>query len=203
MQDLDGNPTTYEERIDGRPIITLSLIAANVVIFIFEFIFPLVQNFSLVPARALSEPWMFITSMFLHDDSGISHILFNMFALFMFGTYLESRITKKHFILIYFLSGIVGNIGYMVTAPSSTTPGLGASGAIYGVMVTLAVLMPYATVYAMGIPMPMIVAAFFWAILEIFGVFVPSGNIASGAHLGGILAGVVFGVYLRSLRRRI
>lgn len=202
MQYLDTESTTYENRNDGRPIITLSLIAINVIIFIFEFIFPLVENFSFVPAYALSEPWTFVTSMFLHDNTGISHIFFNMFALFMFGTYLESRITKKHYLLIYFLSGIIGNIGYMITAPSATTPGIGASGAIYGVMGTLAIIMPRATVYVSGIPMPMIAAAFLWGILEFFGVFVPTGNIAYGAHVGGLISGIVSGLYLRSLKRR-
>lgn len=203
MPDLDGDRTTYEERISGKPIITLSLIAANVIIFIFELIFPsIVDNFSFVPVRALSEPWMFITSMFLHDNTGITHILFNMIALFIFGTYLESRITKTHYLMIYFLSGIVGSIGYMITAPSATTPALGASGAIYGVMGSLAIIMPFATVYVMGIPMPMIVAAFFWGILEFTGVLFPSGNIASGAHVGGLISGIAFGLYLRTLRKR-
>jgi len=182
-------------KIPERTVVTLSLIGINVFIFFIELISPIENYFSFVPAHAFSEPWTFVTAMFLHAD--FTHIFFNMFALFIFGTYLEARISKKYFLLIYFASGIVGNVGYMITSPGSLIPGLGASGAIYGVMGALAMISPTAIIYLYGVPMPMIVASFFWFISEFFGIFVPSG-IAYGAHLGGLFLGVIFGLYLKT-----
>lgn len=123
-----------------------------------------------------------------------------MLALLIFGTFLEPRVTGRMYLLIFFLAGIVGNLGYMVTASSSTIPGLGASGAIYGVMGAVAVLEPFATVYLGFAPMPMIFAAFIWTLTEFLGLFVP-GNIAHGAHLAGLFVGIAFGFYLRKKRR--
>lgn len=120
----------------------------------------------------------------------------------MFGIYLESRIKTRDFLLIFFLSGIAGNLGYLVTASNPMIPGIGASGAVYGIMGSLAILMPHAIVYIGYIPMPMIIAAFFWGITEFLGLFVPSG-IAHGAHLGGLFFGIAYGLHLKSnLRKR-
>jgi len=125
-----------------------------------------------------------------------------MFALFVFGTYLEQRISEKNYLLIFFFAGIVGNLGYMLTAFGSTTPGLGASGAVYGIMGAVAVLEPYAIVYLSFVPMPMIFAAFIWTITEFFGLFTP-GNIAHGSHLAGLFIGAAFGFYLKKQRKKL
>ncbi len=152
------------------------------------------ELFAFTPALAIQRPWTFVTSIFLHAD--FLHLFFNMFALFMFGIVLESRIGSKNFIILFFLSGIVGSIGYMITASNPMVPAIGASGAIYGILGTLAVMMPLMIVWVLGIPMPMIVAAFLWVALEVFGMFSPS-DIAHSAHLGGIFIGIIYGVYLR------
>lgn len=179
-----------------RLTITTTLILINVIVYIFEFIFPLINYFSFVPKYAFSEPWTFVTSMFLHDDTSPLHIFLNMFALLMFGSYLEQIISKKNYLLIYFLAGIVGNFGYILTAPSSITPAIGASGAIYGILGSLAVLAPSARVFVLGIPMPMVLAAFLWFLIEFFGLFIPS-DIAHGAHLGGLFVGILIAFYIR------
>ncbi len=147
------------------------------------------------PADAYSKPWTFITSGFLHFD--FRHLLFNMIALFFFGLYLESRVGRGHFLAAFFVAAVIGNVGYMVTAPNPFIPGLGASGAVYGVMGALAAIAPLAIVYVSFVPMPMVVAAAFWALSEFLGLFVP-GNIARGAHLGGLFFGIAYGIYLRS-----
>ena len=182
-------------RFSEKPTITLTLLVINVFVFFIELISPIENYFSFVPANAFVQPWIFVTSIFLHAD--FTHLFFNMFALFMFGTYLENKIEKKTYLIIYFAAGIFGNVGYMLTAPGSTIPGLGASGAIFGVMGALAVLAPSAIIYLYGVPMPMLVAAFFWALTEFLGTFVPSG-IAHGAHLGGLFIGIILGLYLRN-----
>lgn len=151
--------------------------------------------FSFTPAYAFDRPWTFITSMFLHADT--SHLFFNMFALFVFGLPLERILGSQRFFVLYFLSGILGDIGYMVTASNPFIPAIGASGAIYGLMGTLAMLMPQLTVFIGGFfPMPMIFAVFFWTISEFLGLFAPS-NIARGAHLAGLFLGIAYGLYLR------
>lgn len=176
------------------PFLTISLLAVIAAVFVFQNIFNL-TNFAFVPAYALSQPWTFVTAIFLHAN--ITHIFFNSFALLLFGSFLETRVSKAAFILIFFLGGIVGNLGYMITATDPYVPAIGASGAIYGIMGALAILAPTAVVFVYGIPMPMILALLVWSALEIFGVFFPQGDIASGAHLFGIIVGVSFALYMR------
>jgi len=178
----------------GGPVLTIILLVSIGIVFIFQNIFNL-DDFAFTPAYAFSRPWTFVTAMFLHAN--LTHLFFNAFALLMFGSYLESRVTRPTFISIYFLGGILGNIGYMLTSSDPFIPGIGASGAIYGIMGALAVLAPKSVVFVYGIPMPMIAALFLWGALEVFGVFVPTGNIASGAHLFGLIVGVAFALYLR------
>jgi len=176
--------------------ITVWLIAVCVIVFILQQIFPsITDSFSFTPIYAFSQPWTFVTAIFLHADP--THILLNMIALFFFGIYLEQKISKRDYILIFLAAGIIGNVGYLLTAPSANVPGLGASGAIYGIMGTLTVLAPKAIVFVYGIPMPMFVAAIFWFLLEFFGLFSPS-DIAHGAHIGGLFFGLIVGLYYRS-----
>jgi len=151
--------------------------------------------FAFSPAYAFQYPWMFVTSIFLH--ASIEHILFNMIALFFFGTYLERMVGPRLFLLVFFIAGIVGNFGYMMTAPGSTIPAIGASGAIYGIIGMLAVLTPMTMVYVYFIvPMPMVVFAGLYAVLDFLGLFVPDG-IAHGAHIAGLAFGIVLAFYLR------
>lgn len=156
--------------------------------------------FAFIPALALERPWSFITSIFLHAD--FTHLFFNMFALFMFGMFLESRIGSKKFLILFFLAGMAGSMGYMVTATDPTIPAIGASGSVYGIIGALAIINPFLMVWVMGmVPMPMILVAFIWGLMEFFGLFYPSG-IAHGAHLGGLLMGMLFGFYFREKERK-
>ena len=147
------------------------------------------------PAFTTHYPWTIVTSIFLH--LGFSHLLFNMFALFLFGSALERRISHRLFATLFIVSGVVGNVGYYFTVGSPLIPVLGASGAIYGVMGALAVLEPFRMVYFYGmVPLPMIAAAALWALADLTGLFIPS-QVAHGVHLVGMLVGVMAGLYLR------
>lgn len=175
--------------------VTLWLIAICVIVFIFQKIVPsLTDVFSFIPASALFTPWTFVTAIFLHANS--IHIASNMIALFFFGIYLERKISKASFIAIFLLSGIIGNIVFMLTASDPTISGLGASGAIFGIMGTLTVLEPRSTVFVSGIPMPMFVAAILWFFLNFFQLLGP--GIGYGAHIGGLLFGIATGFYYRN-----
>ncbi|MCZ6613499.1 MAG: rhomboid family intramembrane serine protease [Thaumarchaeota archaeon] len=159
---------------------------------------PLWFLFSFVPLLAFDMPWMFVTSIFLHAD--LSHLFFNMFSLLIFGIYLERMVGGRLFLILFFAAGIIGNVGYIVTSGNALVPAIGASGAIYGVMGTLAVLAPFLLIFVYGIlPLPMIVAAGAFAVLDIMGLLVPSG-IAHGAHLAGMIVGIGAGLYLRRMR---
>lgn len=161
---------------------------------------PLWFLFSFVPLLAFDMPWMFFTSIFLHAD--LSHLFFNMFSLLIFGIYLERMIGGRLFLILFFVAGVIGNVGYIITSSSALVPAIGASGAIYGVMGTLAVLAPFLLIFLYGVlPLPMIVAAGAYAVLDIMGLLIPSG-IAHGAHLAGMVVGISVGLYLRRLSYR-
>ena len=110
---------------------------------------------------------------------------------------------RRLFAALFLLSGIFGNVGYLITASDPLVPALGASGAIYGIVGSLAILAPFMMVFIYGmVPLPMVAAALLWALMDLMRLFVPSG-IAHGAHLGGMLVGAVFGLYLRLRRRQL
>ena len=181
----------------GRPKIpqtkwTIRFIVVSIVFFILQNILgpEIWQYFAFFPALAINWPWTLITSVFLHAD--FNHLLFNMFALFFFGSYLERLLGSNRFLIIFVAAGIVGNIGYFVTAPSDMTPAIGASGAAYGLMGTLSVLAPFMSVYIWGLlPVPIVILTAVYAFIDIIGLTAPSG-IAHGAHLAGLLVGLAF-----------
>lgn len=182
--------------------ITLTLLALIWIIFFFQLAIKGEEYvFGMVPSKALRMPWMFITSIFLHDDSGLSHIFYNSFGLFMFGIYLEREITKKQYLILFLLSGILGNVFYFFINYNPNIPAVGASGAIYGLIGALAVLRPSLKVYVYYMPVPLIFLAFFYMIHEFLGIFIPS-PIASQAHFAGLVFGMVFGYLIKKEKKK-
>ena len=180
---------------------TYIFIAIAIIGFLFQNIYDSWGYFAFFPAFAIESPWMFVTSIFLHAD--IEHLFFNMLTLYFLGINLERSIGGKSFVILFIVAGIIGNIGYFVTASNPYTPAIGASGAIYGIIGTLATVAPFMTVFVWMIPLPMIVVAIFWGLMDFAGLFAPSG-IANGAHLGGMFVGILYGLYLRwTVRHRI
>jgi membrane associated rhomboid family serine protease len=124
--------------------------------------------------------------MFAHGS--FEHILFNMFALFMFGLILEQRLGTNKFIFLYLLAGLIGAIGFMLfNHPDARA--LGASGAIYGIFGALAYLVPNMRVYIYLVPVPMWIAGILYAVISIFGIG-GSDGIAHSAHLLGLVGGL-------------
>lgn len=158
--------------------------------FILQIVIPQFTETFVLNEQAFFEPWRFLTAIFLHGD--LTHILFNMFALVLFGLVLESIIGSKKFVLVYFSSGIIGNL-ISVNFYSSS---LGASGAIYGILGALAILRPLMTVFAFNIPMPMFLAAILWAVGDVLQTIFPS-TIGTIAHLTGLFVGLIFGIFFR------
>ncbi|MBC7092176.1 MAG: rhomboid family intramembrane serine protease [Nitrososphaeria archaeon] len=184
-----------------KPIWTYIFIILCTIMFVFQNLTDYWIYLAFFPAYAFRMPWTFITSIFLHAD--IEHLLFNMIALFFFGLGLENIVGRRLFVIIFILSGIFGNIGYLITDPSSIIPGIGASGAIYGVVGTLVVLTPFRRVFLYGLfPIPLILLVALWTIIDLAGLFSPS-TVAHGAHLAGLVVGILFGVYLRRYLVRV
>ena len=194
---MEFNGNSYRQPRITQAKWTLRFIGISVIFFILQNILgpEIWQYFAFFPALAIKWPWTLITSVFLHAD--FNHLLFNMFALFFFGSYLERLLGSNRFLIIFISAGIVGNIGYLVTASNNMIPAIGASGAAYGLMGTLSVLAPFMSVYIWGLlPVPIIILTAVYAFIDVVGLSAPSG-IAHGAHLAGLIVGIAFGLYLR------
>jgi len=186
-------PAIFDRR--KRTKWTNTFISMCVSMFILSLLTPIDSVLAFTPSKIASQPWTILTAIFMH--ASFDHLFFNMFALFIFGRYLEARISERRYLAIFFLAGILGNVAYYLMSPASSVPAVGASGAIYGVMGALAALYPGLVIYFFGIaPMPMIFAAGLWFILEFTGMFVPS-NIAHEAHLAGLIIGLLYGLYIK------
>ena len=139
--------------------------------------------------------WQFVTYMFVHGD--LSHIIFNMYALVMFGTNLERMTGSKEFLLYYMLCGIAGGIfSYFVNVITGSVMSvtLGASGAIYALMFLVSVLFPDSRVLLFFcIPMRMPLAVLVFMLIEIASqVFGTGAGVAHLVHLSSIIAGWIY-----------
>ncbi|MEK6854788.1 MAG: rhomboid family intramembrane serine protease [Nanoarchaeota archaeon] len=150
-----------------------------------------------------SQPWRFISSIFLHG--GLAHLVLNLFALMLFGSILEKLIGGRRFLIVFFITGIIANLISINFYSSS----LGASGAIFGIIGALIFIRPMMIVWAFGMPMPIFVAGILWTIGDILGAYGffsgnPIDNTGNLAHISGIVFGLLFGAQFRrvALRRR-
>ncbi|MDB4873847.1 MAG: Peptidase rhomboid domain protein [Gemmatimonadetes bacterium] len=174
------------------------LIVANIVVFFLQQTAPAITNaLVFVPRYIFVQPWTVVTYMFLHG--GITHILFNMLGLYFFGPRVEERIGSNRFITLYGISGVSGAILSMFFAPNA--PIIGASGAVFGVMLAFARFWPTAQIYIMGIlPLEARFAVILFALISLWSGFNGSrGGVADFAHLGGFVGAWA---YLTWLDRR-
>ncbi len=140
-------------------------------------------------------PWQIVTHMFAHAASGeylFFHILFNMFALWMFGRVLENVWGSKRFLIFYLLCGLGAAVAQLA---SNSGMAVGASGAVFGVLVAFAMTFPDTELYLMFIPIPIKAK---WATLglvaiDLFGGIyqVKGDSVAHFAHLGGAVTGFI------------
>lgn len=178
----------------------LILIAINVVVFFLQFLLgdSFTNMFLLNPGMVLARPWTLITSMFLHAN--LTHLVFNMYALLLFGGLIEQRIGTKRFVGVYLFAGIFAGVMYSIF---STSPALGASGAIMAVLGLAIMLLPDLRVlFFFIIPMSLRTAGIIFAAIDIFGLFNPASGIAHIAHLGGLSVGLIYGYYLIKIKKK-
>jgi uncharacterized protein len=161
-----------------------------ILFFMFQLVLPAFTDSLVLNQSSWQQPWRFVSAIFLHGSA--SHLIFNLFALILFGFMLEQIIGSNKFLAVFLISGISANIVALNFYPSS----LGASGAIYGILGCLTIIRPKMIVLAYSLPMPMFVASIIWIGVSIFGIFNPSqtGDIA---HLSGIVVGFLAGFLFR------
>ena len=158
---------------------------------------PLTRLFGFSPGQAIIglEVWRFVTYMFLHG--GIGHILFNMLGLWMFGSQIESRWGRGPFLLYYFVCGIGGALTYglfKLFGMDAFIPMVGASGAVYGILLAYGMMFPEAIILiGLILPMKAKYAVILFGLIELLSTFSgSSGGVAHWAHLGGMGAGFLF-----------
>ncbi len=173
-----------------------SLLIANGVIYLLQLLVgkELIYLLGLIPAQVLQDlrVYQLFSYMFLHG--GFFHILMNMFILWMFGTEIEHTWGTKRFFKYYFLCGIAGGLFTIMFMPNSVVPTIGASGAIYGLLVAYAVMFPNRTIYLYFlIPIKVKWAVIIFVALEFFASLnATSSGIGHLAHLGGAVIGFIY-----------
>jgi len=201
------------------PVVTISLIAVNVLVFLYELalgrgVDAFTLYWGLVPA-AFS--WVTVlTSMFLHG--GILHVAGNMLYLWIFGDNVEDRMGHGRFLVFYLLCGVAAALAQTITAPDSLVPMVGASGAIAGVMGAYFVLYPKSRIVTLVplffffqiIEVPAILFLGIWFLMQFvsgLGSIVTvaarsTGGIAFWAHVAGFVAGISGVVVFRRPERQ-
>jgi len=176
------------------PPATRNLLLANVCVFVLQQVLDprLVAWFYLWPPGTHFQPWQLISYGFLHE--GFLHIFVNMFALFMFGTPMERYLGTGRFVVYYFVCLLTAGLTQLTVSAlaNSSAPTLGASGAIFGLLLAFAMYFPRQRVTLLFPPIPMPAWAFvtIYGLFELFmGVTGSEGSVAHFAHLGGMLGG--------------
>src|SRR3989338_5191537 len=154
----DDNPTTT------FPFVTVSIIAINAAVFVYELIigsagteefiyktaaipYEITHLTDTLPLGVLPPPFTLLTAMFVH--AGLIHVASNMLFLWIFGDNIEDRLGHFKFILFYFSTGLVAGGAHVLAQPHSTLPMVGASGAIAGVLGAYFLLFPRSTVHTL------------------------------------------------------
>jgi membrane associated rhomboid family serine protease len=187
--------------LQNVPSVTRALIIGNVVVFLIQMVIGdgIVGTFALWPLAAGSvfggypafQPWQVITYSFLHG--GMTHLLFNMFALYMFGGELERVFGPKRFFNLYFASVIAAALAQLVVSSSFAGhpyPTVGASGGVFGLLLGYGMYFPNRIVVLLipPIPMPARIFVMIYGGIELFlGVTGTQEGVAHFAHLGGML----------------
>jgi membrane associated rhomboid family serine protease len=178
------------------PYITVTLIVLNALAWFYELAVPedllpvFLQTYGVVPAY-FSAPTL-VTSMFLHGSW--SHVIGNMWFLWIFGDNIEDRLGHGRFVLFYLICGIGAAAGHILMEPRSMLPTIGASGAIAGVMGAYFVLYPHSRVLTLVplfiyweiVELPAIFLLGFWFLMQLFGAGIGTISSTSGAESGGI-----------------
>jgi membrane associated rhomboid family serine protease len=183
-----------------------AIILANAGVFLLQMVLGL-GLFALWPLQSgLFRPWQLLTYGFMHGSW--PHIIFNMFAVFMFGSEVERLFGAKRY-LIYYLTCVVGAalMHMIVTSAAGLPPApmLGASGAVFGLLLAYGMAFPRRELIIFPLPVPIqawLAVTLYGALELYFGVTRTASGIAHFAHLGGMATGFVMIRYWQSQRRK-
>lgn len=193
--------------VGERPLVTMTVIGICVAVFIAQMASPRVTSeVAFAPYLGDSEPWRFLTSAFAHSPRQILHILFNMYALWIMGQYLEPMVGRARFAALYLITAFGGSVMYLLLAfPASVdelragdygsweTAAVGASGAVFGLFGAFLVLQR-----RLGRSATMMYATI--GINAVLGFVIP--GIAWQAHLGGLVVGAACAAVIAYTGRR-
>lgn len=175
------------------------LLIATGIVFVVQYLFRnaspgLERILGLVPADVFArwQLWQPLTYIFLHG--GVMHLLFNMLALFMFGSALERTWGTREFLRYYLVCGVGAGLVHWLVSMSSPVPVIGASGAVFGLLLAFGLLFPEQIILLWGIAP--IKAKYFvlgYGLLELLAATSgPQGGVARFAHLGGLVTGFLY-----------
>jgi membrane associated rhomboid family serine protease len=211
------------------PIVNISLIAFNVLVFLAEIalgeagLYQFIFSCGLIPAQFwqggwLTRWWAPFTSMFIH--AGWLHLISNMLSLYIFGDNVEGRIGHFRYLLFYLGSGLAASAAHLLAYAGSEVPTVGASGAIAGVLGAYLVLFPRARVVTLVpifyfvrlVQIPAVIYLGFWFVSQLFNGFLglaaagrsfQGGGVAWWAHIGGFAFGfAILGIVRLFTQRR-
>jgi membrane associated rhomboid family serine protease len=187
--------------------VTTSIIFANVILFLVFLIIATKFGWDYIaikPANIIGGKylWTILTSMFMHG--GIFHIFANMISLMFIGGLVEKLLGPKRYFWFYMLSGIFAGLLFVLLSLifniDLNTYAVGASGALFGLVGFLVLITPNLPVYLMFVPIPIKMKYAGPGILILLWFISIAGSIPIGntAHLGGLLAGLAYGIYIKT-----
>lgn len=194
------------------PPITRGLIVANIAVFLLEFLFGerMIALLALWPIGPLFHPWQLVSYAFLHEPNNLMHIVFNMFALYMFGGAMEAYWRRQgaatFYVLYYFVSVLAaaGTELLVLSQTKTVEPVIGASGGVFGMLLAYGWFFPRDRVLVLPIPVPIpawLLVILYGGIELWLGVTGRQDSVAHFAHLGGMLGGAVMILLWRSMSR--
>lgn len=188
-----------------RPIppTTQSLIGLNVIAFALQAMLggQWFAQLALWPLGSEFWPWQLVTYGFLHG--GLMHLLFNMFGLYMFGSDIEAVWGQRRFLTYYLVCIVTAGIAQLIVTwmTGSVYPTVGASGAVFGLLLAFGMMFPRRTVVLLipPIPMPAWLFVTLYGVIELYlGITRTVSGVAHFAHLGGMVGGYLMILYWRS-----
>ena len=179
------------------PPVTQALIMINVAVYFLDSMVgsQISMYLALWPLGQLFQPWQLLTYAFLHG--GLTHLVFNMYGVFMFGSDVERVWGSSRYLTFYLVCAISAAIVQVIVTAASGGyyPTVGASGAVFGLLLAYARCFPYRVVVPMFPPIPMRAPVFvmvYGAIELLLGVTGTQAGVAHFAHLGGMAGGYLF-----------
>jgi membrane associated rhomboid family serine protease len=176
--------------------VTIVLILINTLVFVFTApeLNYFIENYGFqTTVFVRGEYYRIITSLFLHAN--LLHLGFNMLSLFLLGTSLEKKIDPFRFLLVYFVGGMIGNLGMFLPFFPPDTIGVGASGAISALVGLGTFLCPgKLVIFPSILPLPFVVAGAIFFLITAMNLFTPQTEIGYQVHMIGLIVGMIFGM---------